>query len=251
MGRDYELHVFSMQDGRVSAGLIREETGAAWTVRSMAGTETVAKSSVKEHRKPGISLMPAGQLAPLNPEQQRDLVAYLMHPGQVPLPGEPGADAYVAMGLPGAIEGESMAVLSVSGGNAAPQPMLGFTRKGMKWNGNSQLWWNGAKTGDRLDLRLPVAENGTHEIRLILTKAPDYGIVRILLDGKPLGQPVDCFSPSSAGVVNTGLLTAGTADLTAGDHRLTLEITGINPEAVKAFMVGLDCVWLQKKSGKR
>ena len=33
-----------------------------------------------------ISMMPEGQLLALQPDQVRDLIAYLMHPGQVPLP---------------------------------------------------------------------------------------------------------------------------------------------------------------------
>jgi hypothetical protein len=35
-----------------------------------------------------MSMMPEGLLLAFPPEQIRDLIAYLMHPSQVPLPGQ-------------------------------------------------------------------------------------------------------------------------------------------------------------------
>ena len=39
----------------------------------------------------------------------------------------------------------------------------------------------------------------------------------------------------------------GTHNLSAGEHTLTVEITGANPAAVKRHMVGLDYVRLEAK----
>jgi len=36
----------------------------------------------------------------------------------------------------------------------------------------------------------------------------------------------------------------GERDLAAGDHKLTIEIVGANEKAIKAYMLGLDCVKL-------
>jgi hypothetical protein len=74
-----------------------------------------------------------------------------------------------------------------------------------------------------------------------LTKAVDYGIVQLSLDGEKLGPPVDLFHD---GVIPTGELDLGTHALSAGEHKLAVEITGANPKAVKSFMVGLDYVKL-------
>ena len=41
--------------------------------------------------------------------------------------------------------------------------------------------------------------------------------------------------------------STGERQLTAGEHRLTVEITGANPEAVKSYMFGLDYLWLHRK----
>jgi hypothetical protein len=45
----------------------------------------------------------------------------------------------------------------------------------------------------------------------------------------------------------------GEHDLTAGEHKLTVEVTGANPKALKAYMFGLDYVRLvavEKAEGK-
>ncbi len=69
-----------------------------------------------------------------------------------------------------------------------------------------------------------------------LTKARDYGIVQLSLDGKKAGGPVDLFNPN---VVPSGPIVLGAYDLTAGRHVLTVEIVGTNPQAEKGYMFGI------------
>lgn len=139
----------------------------------------------------------------------------------------------------GAIEGEALKVISKTGGNAAPQNMGGFT--GDQWSGATHLWWTGAKVGDKLTLALPVEKDGKYEVTLSLTKAPDYAIVQISLDGAKLGDAIDLYDPQ---VVTTGTLKLGTHELKKGERQLTIEITGRNEKAIKNHMVGLDFVKL-------
>ena len=47
-------------------------------------------------------------------------------------------------------------------------------------------------------------------------------------------------------MVHSPVLTLAKTDLPAGDHRLTLEITGCNPEAAKNYMAGIDYVYLKR-----
>jgi len=241
LGKDYELHIFTLNDGQAAAaGMIRAESPAAYTVQTLTGEMTVPKASVKSHEKPGISMMPVGLLTALSNEQARDLIAYLASPVQVPMPGEKGSDARGR--IPGAVEGEAMKVLAFTGA-AAPQNMLAW--KDFTWSGGEQLWWTGANPGDKLVLALPVDIAGTYTIEAVLTRAPDYGTVKFLLDGKPLGdKQIDLFGSR---VSTTSQLALGEAELTAGDHRLTIEVTGANPEAVKSYMVGLDYILLTRK----
>jgi len=138
----------------------------------------------------------------------------------------------------GLIEGEQMRILAHTGGNAEDQDMSGW---GETWSNEAQLWWTGAKPGDRLELALPVAKAGKYQLRAQLTKAVDYGIVQLWLDGEKLGQPLDLFHD---GVIATGELELGTQALSAGEHKLSVEINGANPNAVKSYMFGLDYVRL-------
>ena len=247
IGKDYELHLITLKDGRSVAGMVRQETESTLTVQSLTGSDTVAKKDITKHETPGFSMMPPGQLTAFTPEQQRDLVAYLASPSQVPLPGEPGAEKFVvANRIPGALEGEGLLATSTGGGTATAQPMENFVRGNWNWSGGGQLWWTGGKPGDRLDLTLPVPAPGTYEVQIVLTKAPDYAMLKFLLDGKPLDPVFDGFSPPGAGVIHSPVLTVAKTDLPAGDHRLTLEITGANPEATKAYMAGIDYVYLKR-----
>ena len=139
----------------------------------------------------------------------------------------------------GALEGERLKVLSKTGGDPHEQDMSGY---GPEWSGEAHLWWTDAKPGDKLDLALPVAKAGPYTLKMQLTKAIDYGIVQLALDGQKLGGPIDLFND---GVVTTGELDLGRRELSAGEHKLTVEIVGANAKAVKAYMFGLDYVKLE------
>lgn len=129
------------------------------------------------------------------------------------------------------IQGERVKVLSVSGGATKIQRANQFG-----WSGAAQLWWTGAKPGDKLVLELPVAKAGKYNLVAQFSRAVDYGIVQLSLDGKRLGAPIDLYAPRV--VVKAMLL--GKRTLAAGSHRLTVEIVGANPLSVKAYMFGLD-----------
>jgi hypothetical protein len=140
--------------------------------------------------------------------------------------------------IPGVIEGEKLKILSKTGGNPQEQDMAGF---GDRWSNDAHLWWIDAKPGDKLELALPVAKDGKYTLTVHLTKAPDYGIVQLFLDDKKLGDPIDLYDPH---VVPSGAIKLDNHELTAGDHKLLVQITGANEKAVKSYMFGLDYVKL-------
>lgn len=139
----------------------------------------------------------------------------------------------------GAMEGEKLKVLEKTGGDVSHQYLADRAEK--VWSADTQLWWTGAKPGDKLTVALPVPEAGTYNLTAQLTKAADYGIVQLYLDDAVLGGPIDLYND---GVVATGELSLGKHDLTAGEHKLTMEIAGANDKAVKSYMAGLDYVKL-------
>jgi putative heme-binding domain-containing protein len=240
VGKDYRATIVETKDGRVVSGLLQKETDSAITLRTINDTVVIAKSDIEERKLSELSIMPERQLDQLQPDEVRDLIAYLAAPTQVVLRGPRSPIDAKTRKVPGAIEGESMKIIGKTAGDAGSQSMRGFTAD--RWSGDDQLWWTGGKPGARLDLELPVRAAGTFTLELALTKARDYGIVQLLLDDKPLGEPIDLFN--SPEVITTGVLTFEAQSLTAGNHKLSLQITGANPKAAPAFMVALDYVRL-------
>jgi len=121
-------------------------------------------------------------------------------------------------------------------GEVQTQDMRGYGEG--KWRDNDQLWWTGARPKSRLVLLVPVKKTGKYEVKAVMTKARDYGIVQCYLDGKKAGEPIDLFNN---GVIRTDPpVSLGTHELTEGEHKLAVEIVGANEKAVKAYMFGLD-----------
>jgi hypothetical protein len=141
--------------------------------------------------------------------------------------------------LKGAIEGEAMEILAKAGGQTQVQATDSY---GGDWSGQEHLWWTKGKPGDKLTLGVPVKDAGKYKVTLQLTKAKDYGIVQLYLDDKKCGGPIDLYNPD---VVPTGVIDLGVHDLAAGKHKLTVEITGANEKALKAYMAGVDYVRLE------
>ena len=135
----------------------------------------------------------------------------------------------------GAIEGENMTIISKTGGETEKQG--GFWQT----SGESQLWWKDGKPGDKLTLTLPVKEAGKFRLVGNFCYAPDYGQMKISLDGKEV-KSVDFYSKA----LDWKKLDLGRFDLTMGDHQLEIEIIGANEAAEKRYMFGLDYLKLEK-----
>ncbi len=166
--------------------------------------------------------------------------------GPVPVDQRKGYWGEVEMfKVKGALEGEDLAILSKTGGNTTVQDMSGYSEG---WSNEAHLWWTDAKPGNVLELAVPVAKAGSYRLKMQLTKAIDYGIVQLYLDGKKLGDPIDLFND---GVIATGALDMGTHDLSQGRHTLKVEIIGANDKAVKSYMFGLDYVKLESTASSK
>jgi len=84
-------------------------------------------------------------------------------------------------------------VLGHAYGNIVTQDMSPFPDG--KWAGGDQLWWTGAEEGDKLNLELAVDSPGRKRLAAVLTKGKNYAIVQLWLDGRKLGEPIDLYSP--------------------------------------------------------
>ncbi|MBL9145670.1 MAG: VCBS repeat-containing protein [Verrucomicrobiaceae bacterium] len=241
IGKDYQLNIFELKDGRVASGVVKEDSPSAVRIAMPGGLEqTITTSEIKKRTVSKVSTMPEGLFDALPVEQLRQLVAYLQT-NATPAKADTGRSG-PAIKVEGAIEAETMTVLSKTGGSTRPQGMGGF---GNKWSSGSQLWWTGAKPSNTLTLALPVAKAGKFAVKTLLTKARDYGICDIALDGKVVLTDFDGYNYPA--VIVTDELDLGTHDLNVGEHKLTFTIKGTNPQAVKSYMVGIDYVKLDAR----
>ncbi len=88
VGRDYQTTIIVTDGGRSIAGIVVQETPTSVTLETPTERVTIPLDEIETRVLSPQSLMPENQLAQLAPEAARDLVAYLRHPTQVPLPGE-------------------------------------------------------------------------------------------------------------------------------------------------------------------
>lgn len=133
-----------------------------------------------------------------------------------------------------AYEGESMEIANKNNGDAAKQDL------GQEFSEGAHMFFQGRDVGSRLDLRFSVQKSGNYSLSMWLTKAGDYGIVQVKMDGKPIGQPFDGYNDG----VTREQVNFGQVTLTRGDHTVSLELTGKNPKSI-GYFAGLDVMTLR------
>jgi hypothetical protein len=69
--------------------VVTESNTRTLTLRTMTETLTLDRADIVKQETSPLSMMPEGLLLAFQPDQVRDLIAYLMHPVQVPLPKAP------------------------------------------------------------------------------------------------------------------------------------------------------------------
>ncbi len=140
----------------------------------------------------------------------------------------------------GAIECEGLKVLSKSDGTPVG-PQGGFGPK--LWSGGEQLWVQGRKSGDFVELEIPAPGDAARKLQVYATRSWDYGIVRFSVNGQKAGQDVDLFNEKGRDVANTGPIELGTFQPRDGRFVLRAEVVDSNAksEGTRSFF-GLDCV---------
>ncbi len=99
LSADFRISVITLKDGRTLSGRVVAKTPRTLTLQGLTDEVTVEQDEIANRQELAQSLMPEGLLESLTPEQRRDLIAYLRHPVQVPLP-EPSSPAETSRPLP-------------------------------------------------------------------------------------------------------------------------------------------------------
>ena len=132
-------------------------------------------------------------------------------------------------------EAERMPVLASRHCSTHTQDMKAWG--GPMWTHGRQLFC-GAQQGGFVELGFAVPKAGRYRLRVLATAAPDFGIVRVALDGKPVGPAFDL---CSGRICPAGSLELGTLEIPAGPQRLRVTAVGKNA-ASRGFAFGLDAV---------
>ncbi len=132
---------------------------------------------------------------------------------------------------------EAMPVLRRERCTTSPQDMKEWG--GRLWTQGRQLFCT-CQRGGSVEFGLPVRAARRYRVCVLATAAPDYGIVRVELDGKPVGAEFDLYSGR---VCPSGALELGTHALAAGQHRISFTAVGKN-RVSDGHAFGLDAVEL-------
>jgi putative membrane-bound dehydrogenase-like protein len=81
VGRDYKLVNVATADGRLVAGIVREQDDRAVLVQTANERLLIPRDEIEEFKNSEESMMPEGLLQGLTPEEVRDLAAYLAATG--------------------------------------------------------------------------------------------------------------------------------------------------------------------------
>lgn len=163
------------------------------------------------------------------------------HPPFPPLPEQ--LMPLAAISSPSIDAEDLLARAHATGGQLRVQEMEGFDGD---WSGDAQLWWVEARPGDRLTLPIDAPAAGSYELIGFFTRAPDYGIVRLLMNGRQLGPLMDGYARR---VESTGPLPFGSVELRQGPNELMVELVGKDARSAgysDGYLVGIDGFLLRR-----
>jgi hypothetical protein len=126
-------------------------------------------------------------------------------------------------------EASDLKVVEKSAGDPHAQPNMDVFPGG-SWSCHRQLWWNGPKLNDTLTLEIPVEVDGKYHVFGRFTQAPDYGRVKLEIDGKPLNgaKLIDLYNTA---VTSTNLRPLDVVPIANGKTLLKVTIIGKNRAA--------------------
>jgi hypothetical protein len=132
---------------------------------------------------------------------------------------------------------EATALSVAASGRCRPSAQDMAQWEGAMWTRGKQLFCNAEKEGF-VGLAIEVRRPGRYRLRVLATAAPDFGTIRVALDGKWLEPQFDLYCGR---VSPSGTLELGTHAFTAGQHHVRFANTGKNP-ASAGYSFGIDAI---------
>lgn len=137
----------------------------------------------------------------------------------------------------GKMEGEFLEVLTFDSGDVSTQS------GNFGWSNDNQLWWINAEPGAEMMAKLILKETAKYRVEAQLTKAVDYGIIQLSLNGIKAGVPFNGYYAEGVIPVRHQL---GTFVLSKGENILTVKILGADKRAKPGNMAGIDFLQFEK-----
>jgi serine/threonine-protein kinase len=109
-----------------------------------------------------------------------------------------------------------------------------------RWSTGRQLFCE-AQVSGYVELEAVCPEAGRYQLAVVLTRADDFGIVQVSLDGRKVGEPFDGFHSA---VVPSGKIELGIVELSRGAHRVRFTAVGKNARS-KNYYMGIDYLELR------
>ena len=132
-------------------------------------------------------------------------------------------------------EAESAPVLASGHCRWKVQDMAPY--EGAMWSKGKQLLCQ-AEMGGFIELAMNVHKSGVYRLRALATAAPDFGTIRVALDGRLLAPQFDLYCGR---VSPSGSLELGNFTFVAGQHRIRFVSSGKNPASAGHFF-GVDAM---------
>ncbi len=158
--------------------------------------------------------------------------------------GRPSRPAPAAQAPAGLIEAESLKVVAKSREFTWwLQPTSSFPAG--TWSKDGHMFAFGTERGDWIDLALPAAPAGEYQLALYFTKASDYAVVSVSVNGQSSGEPIDLWS--GTGVETMEPVELPTLSLEGDGDVLRIQASDANPAASPPFyQFGLDGIRLSR-----
>ena len=160
----------------------------------------------------------------------------------LPIPTLAETIAASASRKPGAIECETLKILTKSGDFfVGAQDMKHF---GERWSNGNQLLAKATAVGDSVEIEIPCPDNAPRKLVLYATQAPDFATLRFQVNGRAAVGILDGHADS---VQPAAVFALGVFTPRDGKFTLRAEVVGTNPASIGAkYFFGLDCVVLEK-----
>jgi len=148
----------------------------------------------------------------------------------------------------GALEAEDLGISSFKsrlGANARPEAQHLMPNQ----SGDHMLYFDSGGEGE-FTLAVPVEKVGIYAVKIHYLRAPSYGLVQLLVNGQPVGKPVDIhrafIEMFPRNVWPPKEFVFDGVGLDKGINAFTFRIDSKNPES-EGYGCGLDCIVLKKQ----